>query len=364
MQQSVLEVDLGAIRHNLDVYREFLSPETALMCMVKAFSYGSGSVEVSNMLEAAGVQYLGVAYCSEGITLRKAGIRLRIMVMVTEISTFDDMVAHCLEPEIYSFKILKAFNTYLKQKKIADYPVHIKIETGMNRLGFEPAEVDELCSILKQSTAIKVQAAMSHLAASGMPSEDAFTLQQSTLFSKAANQVEAAVGYKFIRHINNTFAIHRHPTLQMNMVRLGIGMYGADSGLQNRLKNVSTLKTTIAQIRNIKKGETVGYSRSQVANEDMTMAVVRIGYADGYPRLLSNGKGYMLVNGEKAPVLGNVCMDMTMINITGIDAKEDDEVIVFGKELPASLLAGWAETIEYEIFTNISQRVKREYVNL
>lgn len=364
MQQSVLEVDLGAIRHNLDVYREFLKPGTEVMCMVKASSYGSGSVEVCKMLETAGVQYLGVAYCSEAVLLRKAGNRLRIMVMVTEIASFEDIVANCLEPEIYSFKILNAFNSFLKEKDIKDYPVHIKIETGMNRLGFQPADVDELCRVLKELTTIKVQGVMSHLAASGMVSEDEFTMQQATVFGEAASKIEVALGYRFIRHINNSYAIHRHPSLQMDMVRLGIGMYGADSDIQHRLKNVSTLKTTIAQIRQIKKGETVGYSRSHVASQETTMAVVRIGYADGYPRLLSNGRGYMLVNGKKAPVLGRVCMDMTMLDITGIAAKEDDEVIVFGKELSASLLAEWAQTIEYEIFTNISQRVKREYVNL
>lgn len=364
MQQSVLEVDLAAIRFNLDVYRSFLAPATAIMCMVKASGYGSGSVEVGKMLEAAGVQYLGVAYCSEGVELRKAGNRLRILVMVTEAASFDDLISNCLEPEIYSFKILDAFLAFLREKNIKDYPVHIKIETGMNRLGFQPEEVDALCIKLKQSPEIRVQAVMSHLAASGMASEDNFTLQQADLFTVAASQVEAALGYPVIRHINNSYAIHRHPSLHMNMVRLGIGMYGADVDLQEKLKNVSTLKTTIAQIRQIKKGETVGYSRSHIATGDTTMAIVKIGYADGYPRLVGNGRGYMLVNGEKAPVLGNICMDMTMLDVTGIAAREDDEVIVFGQDLPASLVAGWAETIEYEIFTNISQRVKREYLNL
>lgn len=364
MQQSVLEVDLAAIRYNLDVYRSFLAPATAIMCMVKASGYGSGIVEVGKMLENADVQYLGVAYCSEGVELRKAGNRLRILVMVTEASSFNDIVANCLEPEIYSFKILDAFLAFLGEKNIEDYPVHIKIETGMNRLGFQPEEVETLCNKLKQSNAIKVQAVMSHLAASGIASEDNFTLQQANLFIEAASKLSSALGYHVNRHINNSYAIHRHPSLQMDMVRLGIGMYGADSDLQKRLKNVSTLKTTIAQIRQIKKGETVGYSRSHIATRDTTMAVVRIGYADGYPRLLSNGRGYMLVNGKNAPVLGKICMDMTMLDITGITAKEDDEVIVFGKDLPATLVANWAETIEYEIFTNISQRVKREYLNL
>ncbi len=361
--ETKMEVNLNALRHNLNVYRQMLQPGVKMMAMVKAFSYGSGSFEISNVLQHAGVDYLAVAYTDEGVDIRNAGISLPIMVMNCEPSGFENLVKHQLEPELYSFKILHAFISFLTQKNIQHYPAHIKIDTGMHRLGFDENDIDALGNILKENKTIKVCAVFSHLAGSDAADHDHFTQQQTALFLHAANKIETIIGYNFIRHISNSSAIYRHPHLQMNMVRLGIGLYGIDSTpeVQHRLQNVTTLKTTIAQIKNLKKGETIGYSRKGIATKDMRTATVRIGYADGYPRILSNGKGKMMINGNPAPVIGNICMDMTMLDITDMEANEGDEVIVFGEEPTVSNVAKWADTISYEILTNISQRVKRIY---
>ncbi len=363
IHQTFLEINLNAIRHNIKVYQRHLQKGVKMMCMVKAFGYGSGSYEIAGLLQHMGIDYLGVAYADEGVELRKAGIRVPIMVMNTEEAGFDFIVKYNLEPELYSFKILQSFTQYLSDRSIESHPVHLKIETGMHRLGFEQQDINELCSCLKQHSRLKIKSVFSHLAAGGDPQHDSFTQQQGELLVQSASKIEQAIGYPFIQHIANTSGIFRHPNLQLDMVRLGIGMYGVDAqpAIHESLQNVTTLKTSISQIKHIIKGTSVGYSRSEIAERDTTIATVRIGYADGYPRLLSNGKGYMLVNGKSAKVMGRVCMDMTMLDITGIDAAEEDEVIVFGEGLPATLLAEWAGTIPYEIFTNISQRVRRVY---
>ncbi|RYF91949.1 MAG: bifunctional UDP-N-acetylmuramoyl-tripeptide:D-alanyl-D-alanine ligase/alanine racemase [Chitinophagaceae bacterium] len=363
LHQTFLEIDLNALRHNIGIYRNLLQPGVKMMCMVKALSYGSGTFEIASLLQHAGIDYLGVAYADEGVELRKAGITLPIMVMNTEAAGFENMVQYNLEPELYSFKILNDFKTFIQQQQLTNYPIHIKVDTGMNRLGFEPEEVEQVAILLQGSDAFKVLSVFSHLAGGGEAEHDAFTLQQGKLLQQAADTMEQKLSYGFLRHIANTGGIGRHPHLQMNMVRLGIGMYGVDANeaMQARLKNVTTLKTSISQIKHIKKGESVGYSRMAVATADTVIATVRIGYADGYPRLLSNGVGAMLVHGKLAPVMGRVCMDMTMIDITGIEAAEEDEVIVFGEGLPVHQLAAWAQTIEYEILTGISARVKRVY---
>lgn len=361
--ETSMEVNLNALRHNLNVYRSMLQPAVKMMAMVKAFSYGSGSFEIANVLQHAGVDYLAVAYTDEGVDLRNAGITLPIMVMNCEPSGFENMVKHSLEPELYSFKILNAFIPFLAEKNRQHYPVHIKIDTGMHRLGFEENDIETLGNILKENNTLKVSAVFSHLAGSDAADHDEFTEQQTNLFLKAADKIESMIGYSFIRHISNSSAIYRHPHLQMNMVRLGIGLYGVDSTpeVQHRLQHVTTLKTTISQIKHLKKGETIGYSRKGIATKDMRTATVKIGYADGYPRILSNGKGKMMINGNPAPVIGNICMDMTMLDVTEIEANEGDEVIVFGEEPTVSNVAKWADTISYEILTNISQRVKRVY---
>ncbi len=361
--ETQLEINLNAIRHNLAVYKKMLQPGVKTMAMVKAFSYGSGSYEIANVLQHAGVDYLAVAYADEGVDLRNAGIKLPIVVLNAETSGFENIVKYQLQPELYSLAILNGFVDFLKEKHLKNYPVHIKIDTGMHRLGFEENDLEELCVVLKDQTVLNVVSVFSHLAASGNATHDDFTNQQTDLFLNAAKKIETTLGYPFMRHIANSSAIYRHPHLQMSMIRLGIGLYGVDStvAVQHRLQNVTTLKTTIAQIKNVKKAESIGYNRAAIADKDLKIATVRIGYADGYPRLLSNGKGKMLINGNYAAVVGNICMDMTMIDITGLDAFEGDEVIVFGEEPNVSTIAAWAQTISYEILTNISQRVKRVY---
>jgi len=363
IHQTVMEVDLGAMAQNLRAYRQLLQPETRMMAMVKAFGYGSGSWEIANLLQFHGVDYLGVAYADEGVVLRKGGIRMPIMVMNTENSSFSSLVEYNLEPVIYSFPLLQSFDRWLKKEGITAFPVHIELETGMNRLGFPAEDLDQLMKALP-AAAFKVQSAFSHFAASEDPGQDAFSLAQWEAYKKAAGRLEATLGYSFIRHIANSAAIVRLPQLQMDMVRLGIGLYGIDSADTNQLdlREVSTLKTTIAQIKHLKEGDTIGYNRKGIAAAGTVIATVRIGYADGYGRRFANGVGKMWVAGRLAPTIGIISMDMTMIDITGIpDVHEGDEVIVFGKELSVKQLAKWGQTIPYEIMTSVSQRVKRVY---
>ena len=363
LHQTVLEINLNAVTHNLKEYQQILMPGVKLMAMVKAFSYGSGGFEIANLLQFHNVDWLAVAYADEGVELRRAGISLPILVLNPEEATFDVMLQYNLEPELYSFNIFTAFKKYLQQSGVNNYPVHIKLDTGMHRLGFELKDLPGLGGMLQADDLLKVQSVFSHLAASDAPGHDPFTNLQANLFLQGCQVLQQYLGYTFIRHIANTSAIHRQPHLQLGMVRLGIGLYGVDGNpeMQAKLQNVSTLKTTISQIKHVAAGESVGYSRKGVVDKDSIIATVRIGYADGYPRVLSNGKGNMWVNGNLVPVIGNVCMDMTMLNITGTTVKEGDEVIVFGKPLPVSDLALWAGTIPYEILTGISQRVKRVY---
>ena len=361
--QTVLEIDLGAVRHNLAVYREQLNPGVKLMAMVKAFSYGSGSFEIANILQFAEVDYLAVAYADEGVELRKSGIKLPVMVMNADESAFDSLVKYDLEPELYSFHILDLFKQYLEQRKISNYPVHLKFDTGMHRLGFEDKDLEDLTARLKGNLSFDIKTVFSHLVASDEAIHDSFTGMQQQLFLSMANRVESVAGKKIIRHLANTSAISRLPVLQLDMVRLGIGLYGVDSNpeVQKKLKPVATLKSTVAQLKFVKQGESVGYSRKGILEKDSLIATVRVGYADGYQRNLGNGNGWMLVNGRAARIVGNVCMDMTMIDVTGFEVSEDDEVIVFGEGLPVYKLAEWGGTISYEILTGISQRVKRVY---
>jgi alanine racemase len=334
------------------------------MAMVKAFAYGSGGAEIAGILQFHKVDYLAVAYADEGVELRKAGINLPVMVMNPEESTFDVIVENNLEPDIYSFELLHQVDSYLKQVGLEQYPVHIEIETGMNRLGFGISEIRELAGELNQTNSFKVKSVFSHLAASEEVGQDEFTFQQYNKFLEASNSLEQQLGYPLIKHISNSAAIIRHPQLQMDMVRLGIGMYGIDAANTNSvaLQTVATLRSTIAQIKHLKPGESVSYNRKGIVKRDSVIATIRIGYADGYSRRLGTGIGKMLVNEKLAPVIGTVCMDMTMIDVTDIpNVKEGDEVIIFGKELPIEKMAEWAETIPYEIMTGISQRVKRVY---
>lgn len=364
VHQTVLSINLSAIVHNLKKYREKLRPETKIMVMVKAFGYGSGSYEIASTLEYNKVDYLAVAYADEGVELRKAGISLPIMVMNIDSNAFDSILAWQLEPELFSFRILNEFLEYLKKQEIDNYPVHLKIDTGMHRLGFMGDEISSLCEIISQSSYIRIKSVFSHLAASEDPSEDSFTNSQYQTFQKACVELEKSLHYSFIKHIDNTAGISRHADLQMDMVRLGIGLYGIDSNpeMQKELRNVSTLTTRISQIKKLKPGETVGYGRMGKIDKPSIIATVPIGYADGYFRNLGNGKGKMLFHDHLVPVIGNVCMDMTMLDISMVkNINEIDEITIFGKELPIQTLAFWAETIPYEILTAISQRVKRVY---
>lgn len=363
VHQTVLEINLNALAHNLKEYQKTLYPGTRLMAMVKAFSYGSGGAEIASVLQYHNVHYLGVAYADEGVDLVRSGITLPIMVMNTDESTFQSVVEYNLQPVIYSFDLLHRFENYLREQALQDYPVHIEVETGMNRLGFGFAETEALAEHLSRTDAFRVQSVFSHLASSEDASQDDFTLQQGELFGKAVAVLERYLPYTFIRHIANTAGILRHPHLQMDMVRLGIGLYGIETVKSSLdLQAVATLRSTIAQVKHLKQGESVSYNRRWIAERDSVIATVRIGYADGYSRRFGNGNGRMWVHGKMAPVVGSVCMDMTMIDITGVsEAREGDEVIVFGQELPVQELATWIGTIPYEIMTSVSQRVKRVY---
>jgi alanine racemase len=363
VHQTVLEINLGDLLHNLRQYQQIIKPSTKIMAMVKAASYGSGSYEIASLLQFHKADYLAVAYADEGIDLRKAGISLPIMVMNPEPGTFDALVQFNLEPDIFSFQLLDSFDAHLKKEGLQQFPVHIELETGMNRLGFDTEDMEVLAERLIYGHC-KVQSVFTHLAASEDPAKDDFTREQADKYFAAVLLLQKKIPYRFMRHIANSAAIQRHPQLQLDMVRLGIGLYGIDTAATPALdlRGVSTLKTTVAQVKHIMKGETIGYGRKGVAGDDAVIATVRIGYADGYPRRLSNGKGKMLVNGKQAPVIGIISMDMTMLDITQCGAvKEGDEVIVFGKDLPVEQLANAAQTIPYEIMAGISQRVKRVY---
>jgi alanine racemase len=364
--ETVMEINLNAIINNYNYFKSKLKPETKLMVMVKAFSYGSGSFEIANILQFHHADYLAVAYADEGIELRKAGITLPIMVMNPELHSYDSMIKYQLEPEIFSFRVLHLFAEALQRNRhiiSSPFPIHIKLDTGMHRLGFVEEDLNELIMRLKNNKQLKIKSVFSHLAGSDESSLDDFTLYQINLFKKMSAEIQAHVNYPIIRHILNSAGISRFPEAQFEMVRLGIGLHGigANEYEQSFLQHVSKLKTTISQIKHIKQGETVGYGRKGIATKNITIATVPIGYADGYNRKLSNGVGYMLVNGEKAPVIGNVCMDMCMLDVTGINCKEGDEVIVFGEELPVTIIAEQLNTIPYEILTSISRRVKRIY---
>jgi len=364
LHQTVLEVNLDSISHNLKHYQKLLNPGTKIMAMVKAFSYGSGGAEIAGVLQFHNTDYLGVAYADEGAELVKAGISIPVMVMNTEESSFRAIIDHNLEPALYSFEILKKFEAYLKQQGLMHYPVHLEVETGMNRLGFSPEEIKSLSEHLLASASFTVKSVFTHLAASEDASQDEFTMEQFRIFNHATEILANQIPYSFLKHIANSAAIVRHPQLQLDMVRLGIGMYGVEIVHKKLkgLKTVATLRSTIAQLKKVKKGASVSYNRRGVVQRDSVIATIRIGYADGYSRQFGNGVGKMLVKGKKVPVVGSVCMDMTMIDVTDIvDIREGDDVIIFGPELSVQEVASWINTISYELMTAISQRVKRIY---
>jgi alanine racemase len=357
---TVMEIDLSALVYNLNYFKSILRPATKVMVMVKAFAYGSGSAEIANLLQYHRADYLGVAYADEGIELRKNNSTLPIMVMNPTAESFGQMLQYHLEPEIYSFKIFRELVDHLRG---APCRIHLKTDTGMHRLGFGSEDLEQVVQLLQANPNIEVASVFSHLAGADEEQHDEFSREQARKFKMWADQVSAAIGYKPLYHILNSPGILRLSDLQFDMVRLGIGLYGIDpTALGHPLKPVATLKTIISQIRKVSAGDTVGYGRRGVAHDDMQLATIAIGYADGYTRAFSRGVGVVLVNGRRAPVFGNVCMDMAMVDVTGINAKEGDEVIIFGRDLPLQEVAACIGTIPYEILTNTSERVKRVFV--
>ena len=362
VHETILEVNLSAIVKNLNHYRSFMKPETKMVCMVKADAYGSGAVEVAKTLQDHNVDYLAVAVADEGVTLREKGITQGIMVMNPEMSSFSTLFQYHLEPEIYGFRLLDALIHAAEHEGITNFPVHIKLDTGMHRLGFDPEkDMPLLIERLHRQTALIPRSVFSHFVGSDSEDFDAFSELQYTRFLSGAERLQEAFPYPILRHICNSAGIERFPERQLDMVRLGLGLYGIDSCDNRTIHNVSTLRTTILQIHDVKAGESVGYSRRTVLERDSRIASIPIGYADGLNRLLGNRHGFCLVNGKKAEYVGNICMDVCMIDVTGIPCEEGDLVTIFGEGLSPSELASRCGTIPYEILTGIAPRVKRIY---
>ena len=361
VHETTLEVNLNALVANYNHYRNYLKPETKMVCMVKASAYGSGSIEVAKTLQDHQVDYLAVAVADEGVALRKGGIHSNIMIMNPEMTAFKDMFDYELEPEVYNFRLLKALVHAAEKEGITHFPIHVKIDTGMHRLGFNPDEVSELVAFLKSQSAVIPRSVFSHFVGSDGDDFNEFTQKQFAIFDKASSELQGAFLHKILRHICNTAGIERFPQYHLDMVRLGLGLYGIDPYNNQMLDQVSSLRTTILQIRNISAGETVGYSRKGILKRDSRIAALPIGYADGLDRHLGCGKAYCLVNGCKAYYVGNICMDVCMIDVTDIPCKEGDEAVIFGDELPVTTLSDILGTIPYEVLTSISERVKRVY---
>lgn len=362
VHETILEVNLNAVVANLNFYRSFMRPETKLVCMVKADAYGTGSVEVAKTLQDHRVDYLAVAVADEGVTLRKNGITSNIMIMNPEMTAFKTMFDYDLEPEVYSFRLMDALVKAAEREGITGYPVHIKLDTGMHRLGFDPEkDMEEVIYRLKRQNAIIPRSVFSHFVGADSDGFDEFSARQFTLFTEAADRLQSAFDHKILRHMDNSAGIEHFPERQLDMCRLGLGLYGIDSRDNRVLNTVSTLKTTILQLRNVPKEETVGYSRKGILERDSVIAAIPIGYADGLNRRLGNGRCYCLVNGCRAPYVGNICMDVAMIDVTGIDCKEGDAVEIFGGNLPVTVLSDSLGTIPYEVLTSVSGRVKKVY---
>lgn len=362
VHETILEVNLSALVDNLNWYRSFMKPETKLVCMIKADAYGAGSAEVAKTLQDHRVDYLAVAVADEGVTLRKNGITSNIMIMNPEMTAFKTMFDYDLEPEVYSFRLLEALIKAAEKEGITSYPVHIKLDTGMHRLGFNPGEdMERLVERLKHQNAIIPRSVFSHFVGSDSDSFDDFSARQFALFDVGSRQLQAAFDHKILRHIDNSAGIEHFPDRQLDMCRLGLGLYGINPRNNEIINNVSTLKTTILQLRHVKAGETVGYSRKGTLDRDSVIAAIPIGYADGLNRHLGNRRGYCLVNGQKAGYVGNICMDVCMIDVTDIPCKEGDSVEIFGDRLPVTVLSDALDTIPYEVLTGISNRVKRVY---
>ena len=374
VHETILEVNLGAVVENLNYYRSFMQPETKLVCMIKADAYGAGAVEIAKTLQDHRVDYLAVAVADEGVALRKAGITANIMVMNPEMTSFKTLFDYDLEPEVYSFRLLDALVKAARKEGITGWPVHIKLDTGMHRLGFnvcseyseysensEFSEIDELIDRLKHQQAVIPRSVFSHFVGSDSDTFDDFSARQFQLFDEGSRRLQAAFSHKILRHMDNSAGIEHFPERQMDMCRLGLGLYGVNPRNNDMIHNVSTLKTTILQLRHVKAGDSIGYSRRTILERDSVIGAIPIGYADGLNRHLGNRHGYCLVNGQKAEYVGNICMDVAMIDVTGIDCQEGDQVVIFGEQLPVTVLSDTIDTIPYEVLTGVSNRVKRIY---
>ncbi|MBR0181368.1 MAG: bifunctional UDP-N-acetylmuramoyl-tripeptide:D-alanyl-D-alanine ligase/alanine racemase [Prevotella sp.] len=362
VHETILEVNLNAVVANLNYYRSFLKPETKMVCMIKADAYGAGAVEIAKTLQDHRVDYLAVAVADEGVTLRKAGITANIMIMNPEMTAFKTMFDYDLEPEVYSFRLLDALIRAARKEGITGWPVHIKLDTGMHRLGFDPVnDMDELIDRLKHQNAVIPRSVFSHFVGSDSDGFDDFSARQFALFDEGSRKLQAAFTHKILRHMDNSAGIEHFPERQMDMCRLGLGLYGVDPRDNRIINTVSTLKTTILQMRHVPAGDTVGYSRKGKIDRDSVIAAIPIGYADGLNRHLGNRRCYCLVNGQKAEYVGNICMDVAMIDVTGIDCHEGDMVEIFGEHLPVTTLSDIIDTIPYEVLTGVSNRVKRVY---
>jgi alanine racemase len=361
--QTKLEINLSQLTRNLNYYKQKLNPETKIMVMTKAFAYGSGTTEIPKLLQFNNVNYIGVAYVDEGVELRKNGIEIPIIIMNPEPSTFNQLIDFNLEPEIYSFSVLDDFIRTLILKNRKDYPIHLKIDTGMNRLGFLSNQIQDLIAVLKSQPEVYVKTMFSHLSSADNEKEKEFTLSQINLFTEISSKISAEFSYKIDKHILNTAGIENYTDYQFDMVRLGIGLYGISVNKNNsELKPISELKSIVIQKKSIKKGDSVGYGRNYIAEKDMTIGIVPIGYADGFRRSLGNGNFSVLVNNQQAKTVGNICMDLCMIDITNINCKEEDEVEIFGNNNSIYHLANAMNTIPYEVLTSISQRVNRIFI--
>lgn len=361
---TVLEINLNAILHNINVHKSLLKPETKMCAMVKAYSYGLGGYEIAEFLQHHHIDYLGVAYADEGVDLRKNGITTPILVMNPEQGSYDVIIDYNLEPEIYSLRVLELFANQLQLKGIQQkYPIHIKVETGMHRLGFKEHEIDELVENLKKYN-VKVASIFSHLSSADVPEEDDYTMEQIHTFQRVSSNISEALGYQPIRHILNTAGITYYSDYQFEMVRIGIGMVGisANPKVKKQLQSAVTFKTVISQISEVKQGESIGYNRKYKAEKDTRIATIPVGYADGIPRLIGNKKGFVGIHNQKVSIVGNICMDMLMVDLQNIKAKEGDEVIIFNGNPTLEEFSGYCQTIPYEVLTSISRRVKRIYI--
>ncbi|GAA4305506.1 alanine racemase [Aestuariibaculum suncheonense] len=363
-EETILEIDLKALEHNLNHLKSRIPQQTKFLAVVKAFAYGSDACEIANHLQHLNVDYFAVAYTNEGVALRNAGITKPILVLHPQTVSFSTLIEHQLEPNLYSPKILEEFIEVASRLNYSNYPVHVKFNTGLNRLGFSESQVNYLAETLKATSVIKLTSIFSHLAASEDLNERDFTLNQINTFKRIAEILTEAISFKPMMHMCNTSGILNYPEAHFDMVRSGIGLYGyGNSEKENRnLKPISTLKTVISQIHHIQPGESVGYNRAFISETPVKTATLPLGHADGIGRPYGNGKGYVIINGKKAPIVGNVCMDMIMVNITNIDCKEGDEAILFDAQNTAEDLAETARTISYELLTAVSQRVKRVFL--